>query len=63
MAPLSSLERFAVIGTIAGGTGNLAQALYFDHPVVVSTVIGSLVGGALGALYGHVKKRLETRRS
>jgi uncharacterized membrane protein YjjB (DUF3815 family) len=55
--PMTIVERYAVIGTIAGGSGNLVQSIYFDHPVVVSTFVGALVGGVIGALYGHIQKR------
>jgi len=55
--PMTVVERYAVIGTIAGGTGNLAQAIYFDHPVVVSTFVGAIIGGAIGALYGRLTNR------
>jgi uncharacterized membrane protein YjjB (DUF3815 family) len=55
--PMTIVERYAVIGTIAGGTGNIAQAIYFDHPVVVSTFVGSVIGGVIGALYGRIRNR------
>jgi len=55
--PMTVVERYAVIGTIAGGTGNLVQSIYFDHPVVVSTFIGAIVGGVIGALYGRIRSR------
>ena len=55
--PMTVVERYAVIGTIAGGTGNLVQSIYFDHPVVVSTFVGSVIGGVIGALYGRIRNR------
>jgi uncharacterized membrane protein YjjB (DUF3815 family) len=56
---MTTVERYAVIGTIAGGTGNLVQAIWFDRPIVLLTFVGAIVGGCIGALYGHIRKRRE----
>jgi ABC-type uncharacterized transport system permease subunit len=60
--PRTLIEKYTVLGTIAGGTGNLAQALVFGHPTLLTTTIGALAGAATGAIYGYLKLRAAARR-
>jgi hypothetical protein len=62
MQPRTLIERYTVLGTIAGGTGNLAEALVFGHPTLTTTVIGAAAGALTGAIYGYIKLRAVARR-
>jgi len=55
--PRTLIEKYTVLGTLAGGIGNLVQSVVLGHPTILTTVIGALAGTITGAVYGYFKLR------
>lgn len=65
MKPLRSpqpwVERYAVLGTIVGGTCATISAIACRGPILASVLAGTVAAAAAGAMYGYARLRAEAR--
>jgi ABC-type uncharacterized transport system permease subunit len=57
------LSTYITIGTVAGGTAGVAQAIILGNSPLFSLVLATLSGAASGAIYAYVKLVLAARRN
>lgn len=59
--PRPWIERYAVLGTVVGGTCAMISAIACRGPIVASVLVGTVAAAATGAMYGYARLRAEAR--